>query len=204
MPTLIDYIERQPEILQKALEHRAELTNELCKLFSENTIRRVYFVGSGTSYYICMAASDYFNKYLNVEASAHYPAVFTNNIKINKSHVYQPNEILVVGVSHSGTSLSTVTALEFAKSHGYITLSYSQNNESRLTEICDLAIRTQCEKELVPPETQGYTAAVLGAYLWAITIAKDQHLIDDYDKKISNMMELLHNQLPQVIDQAKT
>ncbi len=151
-----------------------------------------------------MAASDYFNKYLNVEASAHYPAVFMNNIKINTRHVYQPNEILAVDVFHSDMSLSTVAALEFPKSYAHITLSCSQNNESHLAEICDLAIRTQCEKELVPPETQGYTAAVFGAYLWAITIAKDQHLIDDYDKKISNMMELLHNQLPQVIDQAKT
>ena len=105
-----------------------------------------------------MAASDYFNKYLNVEASAHYPAVFMNNIKINTRHVYQPNEILAVDVFHSDMSLSTVAALEFPKSYAHITLSCSQNNESHLAEICDLAIRAQGEKELAPPEIQDYTA----------------------------------------------
>lgn len=150
-----------------------------------------------------MAASDYFNKYLDVEASAHYPTVFVENIKINKSKVYQADEILVVGISHSGTSRSTVSAIEFAKSQQYITLAYTENNDSRLAAICDLAIRTQCEKELVPPETQGYTAAVLGIYLWAITIAKEKHFITDYDQKITGISEMIQTQLPQVIERSK-
>ena len=110
-----------------------------------------------------MAASDYFNKYLNVEASAHYPAVFMNNIKINTRHVYQPNEILVVDVFHSDMSLSTVAALEFPKSYGHITLSCSQNNESHLAEICDLAIRAQGEKELFAKVRSGEVRVLFGS-----------------------------------------
>ena len=82
--SMLDYIQRQPEILTKAYNEKELFLNTFDEIFANNPIKRIYFVGSGTSFHVSSLGAIWFNKYLNVEASAHFPTIFVEE-KINKT-----------------------------------------------------------------------------------------------------------------------
>ncbi|MFR5733538.1 MAG: hypothetical protein ACLUD2_18015 [Clostridium sp.] len=67
--------------------------------------------------------------YLPVEAEVMIPTVFTNHAKINQNCIYNQDEILVVGISQSGTSVSTIEAMKKAKQEGYYTVAITEATE---------------------------------------------------------------------------
>lgn len=201
--TMLNYIERQPEILKKAVDNRDDYLSVILELFGKYKIKRMYFLGSGTSYHVSKLAAMWFGKYLNVEASASYPVVFTDTEEINKNGVYKPSEILVVGISQSGTSTSTINGIHKAIEKGCITLCFSQDKNSELATLCDYTMIIPCEKEMVPPETQGYTAAILAMYLCAITVAKAQGLLVNYDSKFLAVENMVNELLAKAICRGK-
>lgn len=172
-PSMTDYILRQPEILKTAFERRSETIEPLKQLFETHPIKRVYFFGSGTSHHAARLAAMYFSRYAKVEASAHEPLLFIDCEAINPSGIYREGEILAVGISQSGTSTSTIEALEKARRGGCITMCFSQEKDSHAAKAADYFLPMISEKELVPPETQGYTAAILSLYLLAIHLSKE-------------------------------
>lgn len=196
---MLNYIERQPEILKKAFENRDEYINVILEIFEKYHIKRVYLMGSGTSYHVSKLAAMWFNKFLNVEASASYPVVFTDTEEINKHGAYNSHEILVIGISQSGTSTSTINGIHKAKAKGCITLCYSQDVNSELAQLCDYTMVIPCEKEMVPPETQGYTAAILAMYMCVITVANAQGLIDDYKDRLQSIVDMVDSSLAKAI-----
>lgn len=200
---MLNYIERQPEILKKAFNKHDDFISVAIEIFAKNNIKRVYFMGSGTSYHVSKLASMWFNKYLNVESSASYPVVFTDTEDINKHQAYLPKEILVVGISQSGTSTSTINGIHKAKEKGCLTLCYSQDIHSELAQLCDYTMLIPCEKEMVPPETQGYTAAILAMYMSVLAIADAKGLISNYQDKLHNIEEMLDSLLSKAIECSK-
>lgn len=200
---MLNYIERQPEILKKAFDNRNLFVNVLLEIFGKYNIKRIYLMGSGTSYHVSKLAAMWFNKFLNVEASASYPVVFTDTEEINKHGAYEANEILVVGISQSGTSTSTINGIHKAKEKGCLTLCYSQDIHSELAQLCDYTMIIPCEKEMVPPETQGYTAAILALYLGVIAVANTYGLINDYARRLQAVVDMLDFYLAKAIRVAK-
>lgn len=188
--SMLNYIKRQPEILQKAFENKDEFINAYDIIFKNYSIKRVYFVGSGTSFHVSSLGAMWFNKYLNVEASAHFPTVFVNE-KINKNKVYKNDEILVLATSQSGNSTSTIQAIQYAKQLGYVTACLSEDLNSDIAPFCNYMIKMPVEKEMVPPETQGYTGALLAMYMGAIYLAYKQNLISDYEDKLEEIKDMV-------------
>lgn len=170
-PSMMDYILRQPQILQQVFSKRETFLQPVQKLFADHSIRRIYFFGSGTSYHVSCLGAVYFSRYLNIETSSQQPVLFCDTETVNPSGVYQPGEVLAVGVSQSGTSTSTIEALKYAKQQGCLTMCFSQDETSEAVRISDVWLPMLCEKEMVPPETQGYTAALLTLYVLAYTLA---------------------------------
>lgn len=197
--SMLDYIHRQPEILQKGLTNKERFTAPFLALFEQYPIKRIYLLGSGTSFHVSSLGAMWFNKYLNVEASAAFPMVFVQNENINKQNVYQPNEILAIGVSQSGTSASTLRAMHKAKASGCITVAFTQDSDSEMASLCDHTLLMPVEKEMVPPETQGYTGALLALHLMTITLADKLGLIADYEQRITELGEMTQTNLPRAI-----
>jgi len=202
--TMMDYIERQPEILKKLLENTNDLVEPMFKAFKDNDIKQVYFCGSGTSNHVGMFTANYFQKYLKVNAIAVKPHNFVYNEVINAGNTIKFSQILVVGVSQSGTSTSTINAIKKAIDLGCKTLSFSQDNESELSKLCDYRIKMACEKEMVPPETQGYTTAILTGYLWSVIIANKLGYLNDelLSDKMNNIDHLI-KVMPDIINDSK-
>ena len=102
---------------------------------------------------------------------------------------------MVIGISQSGTSYSTVNALEMAKQNGYMTLGLTENLESMICDVAQVIVHLLCGKERIPVETRGYSVTVFTGYVWAIEIARALNKIseNEYLEIINNIEDTLNN-----------
>ena len=186
--SVIGYMREQPERLRYVFKNREVFIQpflEACK-----GKKKILFFGSGTSYNVSLLATYYFKHICHIDAQAYYPNVFKYYEQPDWSNSLKKEEILFVGISQSGTSVSTCEIMEYAKANGYPTLALTGNLESKICDYVDTKVHLLVGDELLPPETKGYTVSVLTVYLWAIALAK----VDGYDQ-----VEKLVNQFDQVI-----
>lgn len=202
-PTMLGYIQDQPRALYQCFLNRREFCDPMISIFSKHDIRKIYLLGSGTSYHASLAIKNYFEKYLQVEAEVCIPTIFTNYVKVNNNRLYDPKQILVIGISQSGTSYSTVNAVKRAREEGYLSVALTENLESMICKEVDVVDHLLCGKELIPVETRGYTVTVLSGYLWAVEIAyalkrlsEDEY--SDIMNQCENMLKNFHKYLEEV------
>lgn len=170
-PNMLGYIRDQGRALKHTLEIRDIFCDPVSKLFKKRDIRKVYILGSGTSYNAALAIRQYLEQYMPVDAEAVVPTVFTNYARINNNCIYQKGQILVIGISQSGTSISTIEAMKRAGREGYCTVAVTEAMDSPITKEVDLTVKLTCGKELIPVETRGYTVTLLEGYLTVIKTA---------------------------------
>ena len=58
-PSMIGYIQDQGRALKATFENRAVYCNPFCQIFQERDIRKIYLLGSGTSYNAATAIKQY-------------------------------------------------------------------------------------------------------------------------------------------------
>lgn len=193
--TVLDNIRFQPQVLPQVLENQAEFVEPFVELFRRHDIKRIYFLGSGTSYNVSQIAAYYFKHIVGIEGIAQYPTVFKNYEKADWTGILRNDQILFVGISQSGTSVSTCEVMAYAKENGYPTLALTGNLESEITKHVDTAVHLLVGEELTPPETKGYTVSVLSAYLWAVGVAREKGIYSEeqYRTAIREAWELADN-----------
>lgn len=98
-PTMLGYIHDQPRALLECFLNRKEFIDPMVHVFKENDIRKVYLLGSGTSYHASLAIKNYLETYLQVEAEVCIPTMFTHYVKVNNNKIYNNRQILVIGIS---------------------------------------------------------------------------------------------------------
>jgi len=194
-PTVLGYMHEQPERLAYVFENRDVFVKPFVEVFQKNNIKKVIFFGSGTSYNVSHLATYYFKHIANVAAEAQYPTVFINYEKPDWTGCLKSEEILFVGISQSGTSISTIEVMKHAKKNGYHTLAITGNLESEITKYVDTKVHLLVGDELTPPETKGYTVSVLSVYLWALECAKALGRIsgDEYVQSMKETEALIQN-----------
>jgi glucoselysine-6-phosphate deglycase len=169
--TVLGNVRDQPEMLRAAFARRDEIIAPFVSKFQEGPVSRVVFLGSGTSYNVSNLAASYFTRLVGVEGTAPYPTEFLNyGVGLDPQNT-APESVLVVGISQSGTSISTCAAMEWATDQGFRTLALTADPDSRITRIVDTIVPLLVGEELTGPETKGYTASVLSIYLWAYATA---------------------------------
>ncbi len=170
-PSMLGYIRDQGRALRNTFETRSVFCEPMTRLFQQRDVRKVYLLGSGTSYNAALAICRYLETYLPVEAEAMIPTVFTNYTRLNNNCIYKDGQILVVGISQSGTSVSTIEAMKRARREGYCTVAVTEAEDSLITGEVDLTVKLTCGKELIPVETRGYTVTLLQGFLTAVETA---------------------------------
>ncbi len=193
--TVLGYMFDQPRALREAFKNRSIYIDPFLELFKNKKYKKIIFVGSGTSYNVSVLAEYYFKHLVGMNAEAHYPTVFKNYEKADWTGELKKEEILFVGISQSGTSISTMDLIKEAGEKGYDTLVLTEDLESEITNFAGNIIHLLCGKELTPPETRGYTVSVLQVYLWALSLARflDKISQDKYEELLSETSNLLDN-----------
>ena len=90
-----------------------EATLSICSVSGNGRSNEIF--GSGTSYNVSQIAAYYFKHIVGIDASAQYPTVYQNYEKPDWTGMLKNDQILYVGISQSGTSVSTCEVMEYAK-----------------------------------------------------------------------------------------
>ena len=203
-PTVLGYMKDQPRALRDVFERKDVFVDPFAEIFAKHTIKKVLFFGSGTSYNASLVAAYYFKHLVGIDAAGNYPTVFENYEKADWTNTLKNEEILFVGISQSGTSISTVNVMKHAKKEGYRTVALTENLSSEITKHVDTVIHLLCGKEETPPETRGYTVTLLQLYLWALVAAKTTGKIsvDAYQDFLTETKEFL-DQFETVLEESE-
>lgn len=188
-PTVIDYINDQPRALRITLQKRELYLKPFENYLHGKEIKKVIFMGSGTSYNASVIATYYAKHILGIDAQVVYPTQFVNYEKPDWSGCLSDKELLIIGISQSGTSLSTIAGIKKAKESGLMNIAFTGNMESEITKYTDMPIHLLADKEMNPPETRGYTITVLSLYLLVVRLGVVLGLLSKEDEQ-SRVQEL--------------
>lgn len=170
--TVLGNIMSQPDVLPDVFDRRDVFVEPFVKEVAERGIKKIIFFGSGTSYNVSQIAAYYIKHIVGIAAEAQYPTVFKNYERPDWTGLIPNEQVLFVGISQSGTSVSTCEAMEYGRQLGCRTLVLTGDLESRITQFADVTTHLLVGPELTPPETKGYTVSVLSVYLWALGAAR--------------------------------
>lgn len=154
------YINEQQTVLSSIMDLRIE--EKVHSNLNVDSIKRIIFVGTGSSYNVAIAARPMFVTCTNKEILVTNPSDFVDsNIVVNE-------HTLVVSISQSGKSANTNNALNYVKSKGATTLAITFNVDSEIATYSDSVIPLKCGEEKVGAKTKGYTGTLLTLFLLAI------------------------------------
>ncbi|WP_455039213.1 SIS domain-containing protein [Lancefieldella parvula] len=191
--TVLDNINSQPQVLNSAFINREQFTRPFIEKLEREGIKKIIFLGSGTSFNVSTLAAYYFKHLAGVYAEAYYPTVFKLHEQIDWSKTINPQHVLCVGISQSGTSVSTCEALDYAQRLGCKTLALTSNRKSTITQFSEVSVDLLVGEELTPPETKGYTVSVLSVLLWALEtgLIKGSISQGEYEEYLKNIETLI-------------
>lgn len=175
--TMMEHIEDTGRVLRRAFDERDDYGKEFIDFLTKRDFKKIYFTGSGTSYNAMRVARNIFVNLLHVEGVAIEPMVFSYSESINPSSAFRHDQILVIGLSQHGDSLSTCDALQHASDEGYATIGVSEQLDAPIQKIADHYLHLVCEEEQIGPETRGYTETILQFYIMAIEVARAKGLV---------------------------
>lgn len=188
--TMLGYIQSQADMLRKIVNQRKIITKQIREVFAQYPIKKLILLGAGTSQYVAMAFQYYIEQYLPLEVDVLLPTRFTYYQTINKTNVYRKDEILILAFSQTGTSLNTVEALRKANKDGWHTAVLTAVENSDITAYAEYVLPLICGTEEIPPETRGFTSAVLTTYIWMLYLAVDLHVQDEkwFNEKVKELL----------------
>jgi glucosamine--fructose-6-phosphate aminotransferase (isomerizing) len=157
-----------------------EIDHKIRNLFTAGdllSIRKIYVVGDGDSYYAGLASRDAFLKLTNAEYSA-VPAMKFLACEIDCMHDYSPGQSLVVCVSASGESRRVVQCINRVKEKipDARTLALVGNPSSPVADAADhvFDVRLPNAESGAAPGIRTYTASLFGLAALAIRIGEIQ------------------------------
>jgi glucosamine--fructose-6-phosphate aminotransferase (isomerizing) len=115
---------------------------------------RVYLTGSGTSYHACLASSYAFSKMLCMDIRPVYSSEFQDLVCDLKGNT-------VIGVSQSGETADTLSALRYAKSKGAKVIGITNTLASSITSLSDTYICTQGGPEIGVAATKTFLTQLM-------------------------------------------
>ncbi|MDD3277845.1 MAG: SIS domain-containing protein [Lachnospiraceae bacterium] len=164
MVTLYDCIKRIPSVIENILTKQDDAFASFEGYIKDqvNEIDEIVFIGSGTSNTVALTSQSFVEKYAGVRTKVVYP-----NDYIKGGHVYNPHALYVF-TSQTGTSSVVCQVMEKLKALGYLCVSMTEADDTRLAQISPCHICLNCGPEEYGMRTIGYTASVLCQMLMAL------------------------------------
>lgn len=202
--SMIGHVRDIPRVLKKAYDNKDLYVPQMIELFTSHDIKKVYFLGSGTSHNASLTMRNLFVDLLKVEAFAPEPNVFTYHEKINPTGIFANDQICVFGLTQHGDSISTCDAIIRAKKEGCLTVGVTESEGSPVTQLADATVHLLCEREEIGPETRGYSETLFQFYLIALEVGKALGTVseEEYAKLDGDARKLIED-MPTVIAESE-
>jgi glucosamine--fructose-6-phosphate aminotransferase (isomerizing) len=149
----------ETNILNQPLEWRRILEIPLPSRLYNLDIKRVYFVGIGSSFWAAKIAEFLWREYVQIDAIAIQSFDF-----VNSNYFVSPNDVVVV-FSHRGTKTFSLRALEVVKEHFGATTVLVTGMGSPISINTDIRIET-CPQENCGAFTISLTSAIVRILQW--------------------------------------
>jgi glucosamine 6-phosphate synthetase-like amidotransferase/phosphosugar isomerase protein len=175
-PTMIGYIHDGGNALRNVLENEYAFVSPFRSVIESNDIQEIHFVGSGTSYNASLYIAKMIRRFSHIASYAAYPTRSDPKVDVACSG-YRASQILYVGVSQSGTSVSTIDVLRRAREAGASTIALTDVLDSPVVEEADHAIRLFTGHEVVHVETRGYLATLFEGFLIALDLGRTRGVL---------------------------
>ena len=198
---MLKEIHEQPDVIRKNLFNRLVATdrpvllNEV-KLSKDDLkhLERIQIIACGTSMHAAMVGKYIIEEYadipVDVEASSEY--IYRNTITNEKT--------LVIGVSQSGETADTITAIRQAKAKGSHVLIITNRADSTMARDADSLICVDAGIEVSVAATKSYTAQLMSFYLLMLYLAETKGCISEKDaSRIKEQMLQLPQKLEEVL-----
>jgi glucosamine--fructose-6-phosphate aminotransferase (isomerizing) len=180
---------QQPETLRETIRNGREKAREI--LESLSAIRRIYFVGSGTSYHAGLLGQLLISKFTRVPATA---------IPSSEFDYWTPSAFedgtIVAAISQSGESIDTLRAAEAGKRKGALLLAVTNNPGSSLVQISDHSLIAEAGEEKAVTATKSYTAQLAILYLISLQVAS----LTGADSELLRGLELSLHEVPSILE----
>lgn len=169
---MLKEINEQPDIIRGQLALRLPDVNRPVILEGINPavltagIRRVEIIACGTSLHAAAVA-----RYV-MESLCRIPV----SVEAASEYIYQPHltdaQTLVIGISQSGETADTLTALKQAGAAGARILALTNREDSSIVRCADMVLPLKAGIEVSVAATKSYTAQLMSLYLLALSIAE--------------------------------
>ena len=196
---MLKEIHEQPDVIRNVLNGKlydidAPIVLNEVKLDKETikNLKKIEIIACGTSLHVGMAAKyiieDFTGISVEVEASSEYIYRKTTT----------DSSTLVIGVSQSGETADTITAIKQAKEKNAHVLIVTNRPDSNMARLADSLIPVNAGIEVSVAATKSYIAQMISFYLLAIHIAEIKGTLD-----VSYLRNLKHElvQLPTKIEE---
>ncbi len=199
---MLKEIHEQPDVIRNVLNGKlfdidSPINLNEVKLNKDNLkkLNRIEIIACGTSLHAAMVGKyiieDFTGIAVDVEPSSEY--IYRKTVT-NAS-------TLVVGVSQSGETADTITAIRQAKDKGSHVLIITNRPDSSMARDADSLIPVNAGIEVSVAATKSYTAQLISFYLLAIHLAEIKESLDkDYLKNLKHELIQLPTKIEQILN----
>ena len=172
-------IYEQPKVIAKALDvflsEKYELKKSMLKKISSqklNGVRAIHIVACGTSFNAGMVASRWFEQIAGISSQVFLASEFTYSPPLI------PDGTLCLGISQSGETADTLSAIRIAKKKSYVAcLAICNVFYSQLSREVDDFMLTYAGTEVGVASTKAFTTQLIVLYLFVIFIAQERNIL---------------------------
>ena len=199
---MLKEIHEQPDVIRNVLSGKLRSVEEKVVLDEVNLskeklmhLKRIQIVACGTSLHAAMVGKylieDLCDVGVEVEASSEY--IYRKTVT--------DEDTLIIGVSQSGETADTITAIRQAKQKGAHALIITNRSDSTMARDADSLIPVSAGIEVSVAATKSYTAQLVSFYLLAMYIAE---IKQSANKDVLQTMKQEMLELPQKAEMVLT
>ena len=198
---MLKEIHEQPDIIRNILVGKLKSSDSDIVLNEVNLTRetlknlnRIQIIACGTSLHAAMIGKyiieDFCSIPVDVEASSEY--IYRKTV--TDSHT------LVIGVSQSGETADTLTAIKQSKDRGSHILIVTNRPDSAMAREADSLLSVNAGIEVSVAATKSYIAQLMSFYLLALYMAEVKETIDSSElKRLKSEMLILPQKIEQIL-----
>ena len=196
---MLKEIHEQPDVIRNILVgkiHTSEepiVLNEV-KLTKETLkhLNRIQIIACGTSLHAAMIGKYIIESFCGIAVDVEASSEYIYRKTVTDAHT------LVIGVSQSGETADTLTAIKQAKAKGSHVLIITNRPDSAMAREADSLIPVSAGIEVSVAATKSYVAQLVSFYLLAMYMAE---IKNSMDKSVLTSLKADLTQLPQKIEQ---
>lgn len=196
MATMEEYLRETPERVLDVIRGHQALMEEA----AQRTYSRVIISGSGTSCHGGKAAKGFMRRFMGIPVEVLYP------FEVETYLFSEPSTTLFIGISQSGTSLSTYRAMERAKAEGCRVASMAgrEDEGTIINQMADDILTVACGEEGdLQPKTKGFFCTIANLMLFALLYGFVHGRISgqEYEEQVNRMKKAAEH-MPVIINAA--